>query len=475
MEIVLENIGVIKEAKIKIDGVTIITGYNNSGKTTVGRAVYALISAVENLLPRAKADKANFIINGIFRGLEQFLPANIYSIEENLNMSNSLSIRLAELIKQLSESGQEMLNELLEQTDSFYQALINSTDDVIVGMYKEQVRTDYGTGIIQRKNSDGFKKEQEEINIYKKMLDEDPEALRYADRRIVSSLQTEFYNQVTPLRYRDRIGSIRLLDKETAVFEVLIKNNKPISEKHMYIPTTNLAVTKAYMIDEAQDLDEIIRNRGARRNRAVNFGNISREAAYYLQISGESHKSYLAKHLLPYESTYENIVAEENAEIILDKIHSVFDDTIVYERGSLICAGSKLDVRNLAAGTKMFAMLHQLIMNRCLDERTVLILDEPDSHLHPEWQLLLAEILFLINRDLGVKIILTTHSVDFLYAMDVYNKDYGSCCNVYDTEILGDEYSVNYEEVTDNLTEVYAKLGSPFQKMRKKEIENDSE
>ena len=49
MEFSIRGIGIIKEADIKMDGLTVIAGSNNSGKTTVGRALYAVTSAVEDL------------------------------------------------------------------------------------------------------------------------------------------------------------------------------------------------------------------------------------------------------------------------------------------------------------------------------------------------------------------------------------------------------------------------------------------
>lgn len=35
LELQVKNIGIVKEAKIELKGITAITGHNNSGKTTV--------------------------------------------------------------------------------------------------------------------------------------------------------------------------------------------------------------------------------------------------------------------------------------------------------------------------------------------------------------------------------------------------------------------------------------------------------
>lgn len=42
MQIRLKNIGIVKDSTIVLDGLTVITGKNNSGKTTVGKTLYSL-------------------------------------------------------------------------------------------------------------------------------------------------------------------------------------------------------------------------------------------------------------------------------------------------------------------------------------------------------------------------------------------------------------------------------------------------
>ena len=76
--------------------------------------------------------------------------------------------------------------------------------------------------------------------------------------------------------------------------------------------------------------------------------------------------------------------------------------------------GNRLRIPNLAAGSKMFAIIKILLEHGLLDESTILILDEPEIHLHPEWQIQFAEIIVLLVKELHVKVLLTTHSSDFM-------------------------------------------------------------
>ena len=57
MKFIFENIGIIEKAVINIDGLTIIAGENDSGKSTVGKAIFSIIKAVNRYKEDFKDDK----------------------------------------------------------------------------------------------------------------------------------------------------------------------------------------------------------------------------------------------------------------------------------------------------------------------------------------------------------------------------------------------------------------------------------
>lgn len=61
MQIKLENIGIVKNSSIALNGLTVITGKNNSGKSTVGKTLYALLDSVSNISEKFEKDKCNYI------------------------------------------------------------------------------------------------------------------------------------------------------------------------------------------------------------------------------------------------------------------------------------------------------------------------------------------------------------------------------------------------------------------------------
>ena len=44
----IENLGMVDRANIEVNGITIIAGDNNTGKSTIGKALFAIFNALCN-------------------------------------------------------------------------------------------------------------------------------------------------------------------------------------------------------------------------------------------------------------------------------------------------------------------------------------------------------------------------------------------------------------------------------------------
>ena len=93
----------------------------------------------------------------------------------------------------------------------------------------------------------------------------------------------------------------------------------------------------------------------------------------------------------------------------------------------------------------------------------MLILDEPEIHLHPEWQLRYAEILVLIQKSFNLTILLTTHSPFFLDAIELYACKHriGDKMHYYLSEAVGNQ--VLFHDVSDEIDKIYEKMSAPVQ------------
>lgn len=78
--------------------------------------------------------------------------------------------------------------------------------------------------------------------------------------------------------------------------------------------------------------------------------------------------------------------------------------------------GNEIQMKMLATGKKLFIMLDKLLRNKSIDSDTLLMFDEPEEGMHPEWQLDFIENLF----DIDVPFALTTHSPYIIQSL-IYN------------------------------------------------------
>lgn len=107
-------------------------------------------------------------------------------------------------------------------------------------------------------------------------------------------------------------------------------------------------------------------------------------------------------------------------------------------------------LEDLATGMKILGVYPLLL--KSLNQNAMLILDEPEVHLHPEWQVVLAEILTVISKELGTKMLISTHSAFFLEAIHKFGEKYKLNNNYYICE------AGKIEEETDSIGKVYDRL-----------------
>ena len=84
--------------------------------------------------------------------------------------------------------------------------------------------------------------------------------------------------------------------------------------------------------------------------------------------------------------------------------------------------GKSIPLSLASAGVANMGMLALLIERGALDRGSFLFFDEPESNLHPAWQVQMAEILFELARQ-GVNVVVSTHSMTILKWLEVHVKE----------------------------------------------------
>lgn len=138
------------------------------------------------------------------------------------------------------------------------------------------------------------------------------------------------------------------------------------------------------------------------------------------------------------------------------------------ELGKLVVKGNSIYVEkeelypnvNISSGAKLFLIIKKLITSELIKSGDFLIFDEPEKHLHPNWQLKFTELIANIIIKNKINVILSTHSPYMLNAVEVY----ATKCNIepkfYMTEELGGEITLIDE--TLKLDEIYRTLSHAF-------------
>lgn len=470
MDITINNIGIVSNSTLKIEGLTVITGKNNSGKTTVGKVLYSIIDAVSNLTSKAKQDRAFYIrkrledvtdIVELFRfyqfrhsGEEESILAT-YPAFKSLISNETWRDQSAEDIEGFAK---ELLSELkrfdispFEKSESFelYRRLLSAKDarsSTIVANFNDQKAKAIGL----------LESMFEQIN-------KDIGLVDYARESINQTLRVEFSNQIQPISHQNEASTVRFFDKDTVFIDFSVGNDKVINNKKPVFFSCPFKNT--FLVDNPFVLD------ASTSRRTFNYSATLATESFLNSNRILSHSDKLRNILRNSSrpSVLEQTVLDQTLAPIKRQIDEIIPGTFEFSSSGeyYIQDGKKLKVANLATGSKMISIIKILLEMGRINNETMLILDEPEAHLHPEWQNAFAEVIALLVKELGVKILLTTHSPNFMLAIDAYMRKYKieNQTNFYQTDFL-DNGMVTYHCVNDNLGIIYEDFLQYLSKMK---------
>lgn len=103
-----------------------------------------------------------------------------------------------------------------------------------------------------------------------------------------------------------------------------------------------------------------------------------------------------------------------------------------------------------------------LMETQAINENKILIWDEPENHLHPEWQIKIAQ-LFVEIAKAGVPILISSHSPYFIQGVRYFTEkhDLNKFVNYYLAKETEDGLS-ELEDVTKDLNQIFVKLAQPM-------------
>ena len=115
-----------------------------------------------------------------------------------------------------------------------------------------------------------------------------------------------------------------------------------------------------------------------------------------------------------------------------------------------------------ATGTANLGMLALLIERKVLDTNTLIFIDEPESNLHPAWQVVMAEALFELAKG-GANVVIATHSADIMKWLEVHvkkNPDDEKLIALNKFPVNGD--TIDEQDFSDKMASIKRELTKPF-------------
>ncbi|MDA8002357.1 MAG: ATP-binding protein [Alphaproteobacteria bacterium] len=117
-----------------------------------------------------------------------------------------------------------------------------------------------------------------------------------------------------------------------------------------------------------------------------------------------------------------------------------------------------------ATGATNLGALALLIERKILDKDSFVFIDEPEAHLHPAWQVVMAETLFELAKS-GAHIVVATHSIDMLKWLEVHAKK-----NPKDKDLIAlnqfpvQDGEVDARDFDEKMAGILQELTAPFAK-----------
>lgn len=379
----MENVGVLPDLSFNLDGMTVITGLNSTGKSTILKTVYSVLDASE--LEYRKDDEAFFALYPILRKKDP------------------------DMFRKSPYTGNEAIREYLKSLREF---------DKLTPAEAETVQ--YIENLISGKEDDSFHKSVLTNNIK-------------AEFQTLSQMMSDGSN-----------GTSRVFLEHLGIERSLVVSSDGLDWTGDYQDLPGVAYYDTPFV-----LDELM-------------GDI---------ISG--HRTSISQMVL--SSKNSGIVSEAISDRRLEDfgkcISRVLPGEIFYNENREFLGYSQpgkkpIGVSNLAAGMKVFAILRKLIENGYITKDFVMLMDEPEIHLHPQWQVTLAEALVILTKSVGCKILMTTHSPLLLRSLQAYSSIHEQDVKYYllerNSERIGERTDITFRDLGGDAGPAYRSMSEAY-------------
>lgn len=364
----------IASADIELPGITVVVGENNSGKSTVGKALYALCSVFRNLDARVRESNMTSLD-------EAFEHAGLYYPYR----------RMDGLRERLLDGSIEM-DELKKRLERFFRHRFENSSS----------RVEYERYFVSQ-----VRMLLSEVKKIRKIT-----LSQFREAVVWDYFDKVFHSQVIPLFRNHGKTTLNLSNGE----EVNVSFDSAVGTIHK----VGKPDFKACYLN-GPFVANLLNSNCSLEALEIYDRELTEELRELQSVSSDSAGVVGARKV--------------SNRIKLKKLRKIFDEVIpgtIGKKGkgklavTMPGCGEPITFENLSSGLKSFVLLWHILDQGLISDGDVLILDEPEVHLHPEWQIVYAHLIVLLCKTFDLHILLTSHSVDFIHALSLYVRKYKS-------------------------------------------------
>ena len=363
MKLHIENFAKIKDIMIELKGLTIIAGNNNTGKSTIGKVLYSIFRGLSNIDARIKKDIRDTVRNAF------------------INTFKNLAIDEKDV--------EAIIDGEATPEDVFRSSFLKSAGGAEVTAAQLAAVSDLYMPAIRERISQAMSLPPEET----------------AKEILLKVFKCVFHNQFHPLK----------VDAPHALIEFTIKgetNRLAFGSERWGRAIVTKLFSKAYYITNP-DILNLLNDREFAANEAIFSRSLDKYSFELARKLCEDVSSVSNTDRAIDDARLRPIIADLDAVIKGQVSKDAASDMSLTEEGN----SEPTKFGNLSMGLKSFVLLRMMLERHILSDRDVLILDEPEIHLHPEWQVAYAKAIVRLQQVYGLTVLITTHSPFFVNAL----------------------------------------------------------
>lgn len=378
MKITLRNVGAIHEAEVNLVGLNVIAGKNGMGKSTVGKTVYTIIKSVK--------DSKDTLLQHRKKLIRSICQTLFYSIQNDLLQPKILSAKKHDIMTLLSNFMSPFADTLVLLLEKSNYSVARENIITHIKLIDDYLAFDEKSKLSAKKYLNGLMD----------LFTEIPET-EEIKRSLEFMYHEMFAGQVNNLMTHNP-SRIVLENPEDILLDYTVSNNADTLPLYNRLTLQTVAPhLKQRIFPEVTFIETPL---VLEVDKAAPVPYHWRDLIEKLKLESQQTDNVLGQEL------YQNLVDLLKGRLVYNTNKQGFFFVPANSDGNL-------NVLNMASGEKIFGILQKLAYCDMLSPQHILIFDEPENHLHPQWLALLADFLTTLV-DKNVSVLLTTHSATLI-------------------------------------------------------------